>query len=211
MIVSGEWTTGKTTALKQLGRLHELRIRQRYPGSDRIPVVYITAPPKGSPRELAMEFARFLGLPVINPRRNTIDVTSAVCQVLVEARTDLVLVDEIHLLNHATTAGEDVSDHLKYFTEHLPATFIYAGINVEQSGLFTGVRGRQLAGRCLLVRTGPPPPNAEWRTLIASIDVCTGITAATTEPGNRQPPLTRIAAKSHRPAATAKEFLTVAF
>jgi hypothetical protein len=158
-----------------------------------------------------MEFARFLGLPVINPRRNTIDVTSAVCQVLVEARTDLVLVDEIHLLNHATTAGEDVSDHLKYFTEHLPATFIYAGINVEQSGLFTGVRGRQLAGRCLLVRTGPPPPNAEWRTLIASIDVCTGITAATTEPGNRQPPLTRIAAKSHRPAATAKEFLTVAF
>ncbi|WP_234042478.1 hypothetical protein [Streptomyces marianii] len=32
LIVSGEWTTGKTTALKQLGRLHELRVRQRYPG-----------------------------------------------------------------------------------------------------------------------------------------------------------------------------------
>ncbi|MFE0726890.1 ATP-binding protein [Streptomyces antibioticus] len=107
MIVSGQWTTGKTTALKQLGRTHELRVQQRYPGSDRIPVVYITAPPKGSPRKLALEFARFLGLPVINPRHNTIDVTSAVCQVMIEARTDLVLVDEIHLLNHATTAGED--------------------------------------------------------------------------------------------------------
>ncbi|MFF9185437.1 TniB family NTP-binding protein [Streptomyces misionensis] len=170
MIVSGEWTTGKTTALKQLGRLHELRVRQRFPGSDRIPVVYITAPPKGSPRKLAMEFARFLGLPVINPRHNTIDVTSAVCQVLIEARTDLVLVDEIHLLNHATTAGEDLSDHLKYFTEHLPATFVYAGINVEQSGLFTGIRGKQLAGRCLLVRTGPFPLNEEWRSLIASME-----------------------------------------
>ncbi|MFJ8401427.1 ATP-binding protein [Streptomyces microflavus] len=170
LIVSGEWTTGNTTALKQLGRLHELRVRQRYPGSQRIPVVYITAPPKKSPRKLAMEFARFLGLPVIGPRHNTIDVTSAVCQVLIEARTDLVLVDEIHLLNHATTAGEDLSDHLKYFTEHLPATFVYAGINVEQSGLFTGIRGKQLAGRCVLVRTGPFPLNAEWRSLIASME-----------------------------------------
>src|SRR5690348_5610727 len=59
-------------------------------------------------------------------------------------RTDLVLVDEIHNLNHGTPAGEDLSDHLKYFTEHLPATFIYAGIDVERCGVFTGTRGRQL-------------------------------------------------------------------
>ncbi|MEV7868872.1 ATP-binding protein [Streptomyces sp. NPDC088124] len=170
LIVSGEWTTGKTTALKQLARLHELRVRQRYPGSGRIPVVYITAPPRGSPRKLAMEFARFLGLPVITPRHNTTDVTSAVCQVLIEARTDLVLVDEIHLMNHATIAGEELSDHLKYFTEHLPATFVYAGINVEHSGLFAGIRGSQLAGRCVLIRTGPFPLNAEWRSLVASLE-----------------------------------------
>lgn len=170
MIVSGQWTTGKTTALKQLGRTHELRIRQRYPDSNRIPVVYITAPPKGSPRKLALEFARFLGLPVISPRHNTIDVTSAVCQVMIETRTELVLVDEIHLLNHATTAGEDLSDHLKYFTEHLPATFVYAGINVEKSGLFTGIRGKQLGGRCILVRTGAFPSNAEWQALVASLE-----------------------------------------
>jgi hypothetical protein len=170
MIVSGEWTTGKTTALKQLGRLHELRIRQRFPGSDRIPVVYITAPPRGSPRKLAMEFARFLGLPLISPRHNTTDVTSAVCQVMIEARTDLVLVDEIHLMNLATTAGEELSDHLKYFTEHLPATFVYAGINVEHSGLFTGIRGSQLAGRSILVRTGPFPLTAEWRSLVATME-----------------------------------------
>ncbi|MFC3348344.1 hypothetical protein ACFOOM_13110 [Streptomyces echinoruber] len=38
-----------------------------------------------------MEFARFLGLPVITPRHHTTDATTAVCQVLIEARTDLVL------------------------------------------------------------------------------------------------------------------------
>jgi hypothetical protein len=89
---------------------------------------------------------------------------------MIEARTDLVLVDETHLVNHAAQAGEDLSDHLKYFTEHLPATFVYAGIDVEQSGGFTGIRGRQLVGRCVLVRTGPFPLNAEWQALNAGLE-----------------------------------------
>jgi len=126
MIVSGPQTTGKTTALKELGRLHELRVRACYPGSDRIPVVYVTTPPKGSPRKLAMEFARFLGLPPARRNANATGIADTVCGVLIDARVDLVLV-EIHNLNLATSAGEDMSDHRKYFTEHLPATFVYAG------------------------------------------------------------------------------------
>ena len=170
LIVSGDAATGKTTSIKQLGRLHELRVRARFPaGRDRIPVVYVTCPPKGSPRKLAMEFARFLGLP-LRTRANVTDIADAVCQVLIDARTDLVLVDEIHNLNHGTPAGEDLSDHLKYFTEHLPATFIYAGIDVERCGVFTGTRGRQLAGRCELICTGAFPYREEWTQLIAALE-----------------------------------------
>jgi len=170
LIVSGPWATGKSTALKQLGRTYELMIRERSPGSDRVPVVYVTTPPKGSPRKLALEFARFLGLPPIRTSWNTTDIADAVCQVLIEARCDLVLVDEIHNLNLATAAGEDMSDHLKYFTEHLPATFVYVGINVERSGLFTGVRGKQIAGRCVLTSTGPFPYQQEWKSLVAAME-----------------------------------------
>ena len=83
MIVSGPWTTGKSTALKQLGRTHELMIRQRFPDSDRIPVVYVTCPPKGSPRQLAVEFARFLGLPPVKPRFNVADIADIVCRQLI--------------------------------------------------------------------------------------------------------------------------------
>ncbi|GAA3780627.1 hypothetical protein GCM10022206_19530 [Streptomyces chiangmaiensis] len=36
--------------------------------------------------------------------------------------------------------------------------------------MFTGVRGRQMGGRCVLVRTGPFPRNAEWRSLIATLE-----------------------------------------
>ncbi|WP_433258941.1 ATP-binding protein [Streptosporangium sp. CA-135522] len=171
MIISGPWTTGKSTAIKQLGRTHELMVRGRHPGQrERIPVIYVTTPPKGSPRKLAMEFARFLGLPSAKRSTNTTDIADAVCQILIEARCELVLVDEIHNLNLATVAGEDMSDHLKYFTEHLPATFIYAGINVEREGLFTGVRGKQIAGRCVLINTRPFPYQAEWKSLIATVE-----------------------------------------
>jgi hypothetical protein len=170
LIVSGAWATGKSTAIKQLGRTHELLVRRRYPGDHRIPVVYVTTPPKGSPRKLAAEFARFLGLPTVKSRYNVTDIADSVCQVLIDARTDLVIVDEIHNLNLATSAGEDMSDHLKYFTEHLPATFVYAGINVESSGLFTGIRGKQIAGRCVVVRTGPFPYQQEWKSLVATLD-----------------------------------------
>jgi len=95
LIISGPQTTGKSTALKQLGRTHELMMRQRFPiqHAERIPVVYVTTPPKGSPRKLAMEFARFLGLPIVRRGYNTTDIADAVCQVMIEARVDLVLVD----------------------------------------------------------------------------------------------------------------------
>ena len=170
LIISGGAATGKTTAIKQLGRFHELHTRERYSDEGRIPVVYVTAPPKGSPRKLAMEFARFLGLPTLNPRMNVTDIADAVCQVLIDARTDIVVVDEIHNLNLDTRAGEELSDHLKYFTEHLPATFVYAGIEVERSGVFTGTRGRQLAGRCGVIHTSPFPLGEEWTSLVAAME-----------------------------------------
>lgn len=59
---------------------------------------------------------------------------------------------------------------MKYFTGHLPATFIYAGIDVERRGVFTGTRGRQLAGRCELIRTGLFPYREEWVRLIAALE-----------------------------------------
>ena len=82
---------------------------------------------------LAAEFARFAGLPA-SPRQNQAEITNAVCDVMSRLRADLVLIDEIHNLNLATRAGADASDQLKYLAERIPATFIYAGVDVEGSG-----------------------------------------------------------------------------
>src|SRR6476620_1942347 len=78
--------------------------------------------PSSSPASSAWEFPA---------RANVTDITDAVCSVAAHTRVDLVLVDEIHNISLATRAGAEVSDQLKYFAERLPATFIYAGVEVE--------------------------------------------------------------------------------
>ena len=132
LIVSGPARTGKATAITQLGKTIEVFHRRRHPRSgDDIPVIYITVPPAATPKMIAAEFARFLGLPLTR-RSNITDIIEAVCGVWTDTRTSVVCVDEIHDLNIATRAGAEASDTLKYFSERIPATFVFAGINVER-------------------------------------------------------------------------------
>jgi hypothetical protein len=177
LIVTGAAGTGKTTAITQLGRNHELLLRHRLSHqavTGRMPVVYVTVPPAATPKMLAAEFARFAGVPV-HRGQNQADITNAVCDVLARLRVDLVLVDEIHNLNLATRAGADASDQLKYLAERIPATFIYAGINAEGSGLFAGTRGQQIAGRfgvitCQAFPYGTAAQRQQWQALIATLE-----------------------------------------
>jgi hypothetical protein len=170
LIVSGPARTGKTTAMTQLGKTIEVFHRRRYPGcGDDIPVVYITVPPAATPRMIAAEFARFLGIPVTR-QANITDIIEAVCGVCTDTRTTAVCVDEIHNLNIATRSGAEASDTLKYFSERIPATFVLAGISVERAGLLSGPRGEQIAGRYSMVRTSPFPRGSQWATLVSAVE-----------------------------------------
>ncbi|MBD3008244.1 TniB family NTP-binding protein [Streptomyces sp. 5-10] len=170
LILSGPAGTGKTTALTQFGKTIEAIDRRRHPGVDgRIPVVYVTVPPAATSRMLAVEFARFLGLPVTT-RANITDVIEAVCGVLIDARVTVVCVDELHNLSLATRNGAEVSDTLKYFSERIPATFVYAGVDLEANGLFDGTRGRQIAGRFGVIETVPFPRTEEWAGLVTTLE-----------------------------------------
>jgi hypothetical protein len=176
IILSGASGTGKTTALTQLGRTHERVVRKRHPGragEHRIPVVYVTVPTAATPKILAVEFARFYGIE-FGPRATMPDIVNAVCSVAARTHLELVLIDEIHNII-GSRAGAEVSDQLKYFAERLPATFAYAGIEVEEQGLFAGPRGRQIAGRFTLITSAPfdygtPEQRDAWRALVATLE-----------------------------------------
>ena len=192
VIISGASGTGKTTALTQLGRTHELVTRSRHPGDDsRLPVIYVTVPPAATPRMLAAEFARFLGLE-FPARANLADITNTVCAVAAHVHADLVLVDEIDNIRPATRSGAEASDQLKYLAERLPATFAYAGVDVEAQGLFAGPGdGRSPAGS----PSSPPPrsatapprsaaPGRRWSPRWRRCCACTGTPPAPC-PGSR--------------------------
>jgi len=102
LIVSGPARTGKTTAITQLGKTIEVIHQRRHPRSgDDIPVIYITVPPAATPKMIAIEFARFLGLPV-SRQANITGVIESVCGVCLDTNVTTVPVDELHNLNTAT-------------------------------------------------------------------------------------------------------------
>jgi Bacterial TniB protein len=192
LILSGPPRTGETTAMTQMAKTLEVIHRQRHPRSPGdIPAIYITTPPAATPRMIAVEFARFLGLPVM-ARSNITDIVDAVCGVFIDTRTNLVCVDEIHNISLATRYGAEASDTLKYFSERIPATFVYAGIDVERAGLLSGTRGEQIAGRFGMVRTGPFSLGQQWTSLIAALE--TSLRLHQHEPGT----VTKLATYLHK-------------
>ena len=107
-------------------------------------------------------------------RRRHVSYASAQINGLIAAYP-VAKIDELHNLNLATRSGAEVSDQLKYFADRLPATFIYAGIDVEAQGLFAGVRGRQIAGRFSVIPAAPfacgtAEQREQWRALIATLE-----------------------------------------
>jgi hypothetical protein len=130
---------------------------------------------------IAVEFARFLGLPVIR-RANLTDIVEAVCGVCTDTRAGLVAVGEIHNVSLATCPGAEASDMLKYFSERIPATLVYAGIDVECNGLLSGTRGEQIAGRFGMVRTSAFPRGEYWTGLISALETASACTATSPAP-----------------------------
>ncbi|MEU4047531.1 TniB family NTP-binding protein [Streptomyces antibioticus] len=175
LIISGPATTGKTTTMMALGRSFQLADARQHPGQDgRRPVLFISVPPAATPKMLVSEFARFLGMPITD-RLNQTQITGAVCDLLCELGTQLVLIDDVHLLDTQRRAGAETSDQLKYLGERIPATFVYSAIDIETSSLLSGVRGAQIAGRFKIFRHRPlayatEQDRAVWDALVRAME-----------------------------------------
>ncbi|MGW2587444.1 TniB family NTP-binding protein, partial [Streptomyces virginiae] len=161
LIVTGPAAAGKTTALLNVGRTCHLAHTRTAPPPHKptdaqVPVAYVLVPPGATAKMLTAEFARYLGIP-ISSRMTQTQITESVCHTYNQVGVRLVLIDEIHRVNPRTTTGAETADLIKDLTERIHATFVYAGIDVTTTPLFTGVRGAQLAGRASLIECGPLP------------------------------------------------------
>jgi hypothetical protein len=170
LIVSGPAGTGKTTAITQLGENYEQLTRRRGALSPRaLPVLYVTVPPAATPKMLAIEFARFIGLPLPS-RFSQVEVTNRVCDLVCTLGCRLVVIDELHNLDIQTRIGAEASDQIKYLSERIPATFVLAGVDIEGTGLFAGRRGGQIASRYSSFRHKTPQEQSAWQALVATLE-----------------------------------------
>ncbi|MGO1546543.1 ATP-binding protein [Microbacterium gubbeenense] len=177
VILSGAPGQGKTTTLLQIGKEHELRRRQTsHPAAAKgnIPVVYVAVPAQCTAKALMGEFARFLGLPA-HPRRTYGELMDTVANALRRCSTELILIDDVHHLDLRYRQNIEASDMLKQLSERCGGTFVYAGIDVEETGLLSGTREGQIRKR-FEVHTAEPyrilddEERSDWGDLLLAIE-----------------------------------------
>ena len=189
LMVSGDSTLGKTTLTTTMMRYVFTQYSKQYPdfaNYGRIPVVSVEVPAGCTGKLLMKAFAEFFGLTVA--RADTMDtIQQRVVGALNSARTQLVVVDELHNLNAGNRGNGEAVDVLKILHNRVPATFIYAGIDLTHGSLLSGARGQQLSGRFQLLELtrfnlSDQTRAKEWRSIIKDFE--TKLPLADHEPGS---------------------------
>ena len=149
MVFSGAASLGKTTTCTHLMRYVFNQYGKQFPGFDavgHVPVVYVIVPNGCTPKSLMVEFARFFNMTVA-PQETAASIKHRVVQYLQKAQTVLIVVDELHNLRPANRGNGEAINVLKQLHDEVPATFVYAGVKLEDGVLLAGSLGEQLTSR----------------------------------------------------------------
>ncbi|KJL30504.1 TniB family NTP-binding protein [Microbacterium oxydans] len=177
VMLSGDSALGKTTTAKRLMRWVLEEYTKQVPHweqDEHIPVMYVEVPSGSNAKDLLREFCDFYGLSVLS-RDTTADLRTKVVGAIRRARTQLIVVDELHnLAGRASGLGEAV-DLLKGLHNDVSATFLYCGLDVTTSTLMHGPRGRQLMNRFAVVeletyKWSNADHRKEWKNLIRGFE-----------------------------------------
>ena len=156
--LSGASTLGKSTAVLHIGRRYDRHTRARQPPALREashPVVYLVVPAAATPKVLMHAVCQAVDLPWTTQRTTAQFLTDAAVDAMTDLGTSMVIVDEIHNLHTNHSIGAEAATALKLFAERLDATFVYAGIDLPGSELFTGDFSRQITGRVVVHQMRP--------------------------------------------------------
>jgi len=177
VLMDGASTLGKTTIAKAMMGWTMNHYSRRYPdwqASGRIPVVYIEVPAASTGKLLIKTFAEFLGIPV-RSGDSMGDIRTRIVSSINRADTQLIVVDELqNLAGRGTGNGESV-DLLKNLHNDISATFMYAGIEVKNSPLMAGPRGRQMQSRFSMLEMdtfnwSDKDDRQTWKALVSAFE-----------------------------------------
>ena len=131
---------GKTTAALAFGRwfhreqveMHGPRVQAGDGTWQRIPVAYLGLTSHTTMRSLNAMLCRFYGL----PEHGNADVLAhRAAECVVNCKTRLVIVDDVHFLDISRRDGREVANHFKWLANVFPVTFLFAGVGLRARGL----------------------------------------------------------------------------
>ncbi|GAA0818872.1 TniB family NTP-binding protein [Streptosporangium amethystogenes subsp. fukuiense] len=153
-IINGPGHCGKTSLLKMIGKDYELAWRERHPGwapppgvsasefrgdflGDRVPVIYVSVSTGATAGMLSQAVGKFLHVPTPGRAANKWTLTDPVLDAMEAGGTELLLLDDLHMLDKIRDDGQEMNDHIKNLANHAAVTIVGAGILLEQGNLFT--------------------------------------------------------------------------
>jgi hypothetical protein len=157
LLVSGQANTGKTTLCDVLMRSEFNRFVRLFPGAideGAVPVVFVEVPAGSNGKQFLHVFLDFFGLRY-RATETQVQLQTRVIDALQQAGTVLVIIDEIHRLKGRTAGLGESIDVLRSMTQSVDATFVLAGIKLNDNALFHGDRGEQLASRFSMLQLAP--------------------------------------------------------
>jgi hypothetical protein len=177
LLVSGQANTGKTTLCDGIMRSEFNRFVRLFPGAideGAIPVVFVEVPAGSNGKQFLHVFLDFFGLHY-RATETQVQLQTRVIDALQQAGTILVIIDEIHRLKGRTAGLGESIDVLRSMTQSVDATFVLAGIKLNDNALFQGDRGEQLASRFSMLQLAPagyadPDEKRAWANQIRDIE-----------------------------------------
>lgn len=142
-----------------------------------VPVVWVDVLAQASPKSVLSVIIRYFAPDLKIPRDWRVErLQDMVCDLLRTHRTDVIVFDEMHNMSAKTgLGGNEASDLVKGIQNAVPATFLYAGIDLEHGQQFGTSRGEQLLQRCDVVNVSPFVGTGDdevdsWLDLVAQFD-----------------------------------------
>lgn len=140
VVIDAKPGLGKTTTAAQYGKEFHREQYRRYgaktpDGHQRLPVMFLSLSAGITLKGLNQKMLEFYGHPAAS-RASRTQLGSLAVDCVLSCATRVIVIDDLHFIDFTHRNGLEVSNHLKWLANEMPATFIFVGVGLEQKKFF---------------------------------------------------------------------------
>ncbi|WP_394277836.1 ATP-binding protein [Luteococcus sp.] len=132
---------GKTTIAQRYARQFHRGIERRHgtrtdSGNLRVPAAFLSVEGATTLKGLNQRLLNFYGHTAAQGRLTSQRLEDLAVDCVSACETQLIVIDELHFVDFRHRNGIELSNHLKSWSNEMPATFIYVGVNLRAKRFF---------------------------------------------------------------------------